>query len=104
VAGRGARAPDRRAHRDRAGPALKSEGAKEGKSMAIMDVSAAAVERAFAESGCPQMIHGHTHRPARHVHRVGGGTACAGCSPTGTSARATSRPRPRESERGTDLR
>ena len=50
---------------------LKSEGAKEGKAMAIMDVSAAAVERAFAESGCPQMIHGHTHRPARHVHRVG---------------------------------
>lgn len=50
----------------------KSEGAKEGKSMAIMDVSAAAVERAFAESGCVQMIHGHTHRPARHVHRVNG--------------------------------
>jgi UDP-2,3-diacylglucosamine hydrolase len=51
---------------------LKSEGAKQGKSMAIMDVATAAVERAFAESGCTQMIHGHTHRPARHVHNVGG--------------------------------
>jgi UDP-2,3-diacylglucosamine hydrolase len=51
---------------------LKSEGAKQGKAMAIMDVAPAAVERAFLESGCTQMIHGHTHRPARHVHRVGG--------------------------------
>jgi UDP-2,3-diacylglucosamine hydrolase len=50
----------------------KSEGAKQGKAMAIMDVTAEAVERAFAESGCELMIHGHTHRPARHVHRVGG--------------------------------
>ena len=49
-----------------------SEGAKLGKSMEIMDVNAAAVERAFADSGCKQMIHGHTHRPQRHVHRVGG--------------------------------
>ena len=51
---------------------LKSEGAKQGKPMAIMDVAPEAVESAFAESGCTQMIHGHTHRPARHVHRVGG--------------------------------
>jgi len=50
----------------------KSEGAKQGKAMAIMDVAPAAVERAFAESGCEVMIHGHTHRPARHVHRVDG--------------------------------
>jgi UDP-2,3-diacylglucosamine hydrolase len=50
----------------------KSEGAKQGKSMAIMDVAAEAVERAFAESGAALMIHGHTHRPARHVHRVAG--------------------------------
>jgi UDP-2,3-diacylglucosamine hydrolase len=51
---------------------LKSEGAKQGKAMAIMDVAPEAVERAFAESGCTLMIHGHTHRPARHVHVVGG--------------------------------
>lgn len=50
----------------------QSEGAKEGKAMQIMDVAPEAVERAFADSGCLQMIHGHTHRPARHVHRVGG--------------------------------
>jgi UDP-2,3-diacylglucosamine hydrolase len=50
----------------------KSEGAKQGKAMAIMDVAPEAVERAFAESGCGLMIHGHTHRPARHVHRVNG--------------------------------
>lgn len=50
----------------------KSEGAKQGKAMAIMDVAPEAVERAFAESGCTVMIHGHTHRPGRHVHRVDG--------------------------------
>lgn len=51
---------------------VKSEGAKQGKAMEIMDVAPEAVERAFAASGCLQMIHGHTHRPARHVHRVEG--------------------------------
>ena len=51
---------------------LKSEGAKQGKAMAIMDVAPEAVEHAFVDSGCTQMIHGHTHRPARHIHRVGG--------------------------------
>jgi UDP-2,3-diacylglucosamine hydrolase len=51
---------------------VKSEGAKQGKAMNIMDVAPAAVEKAFLDSGCTQMIHGHTHRPARHVHRVGG--------------------------------
>ena len=50
----------------------KSEGAKQGKPMAIMDVSPEAVERAFADSGAKVLIHGHTHRPARHVHQVRG--------------------------------
>ena len=50
----------------------KSEGAKQGKAMAIMDVAPEAVERAFADSGAQLLIHGHTHRPARHVHRVRG--------------------------------
>jgi UDP-2,3-diacylglucosamine hydrolase len=50
----------------------ESEDAKEAKPMDIMDVADAAVERAFADSGCDVMIHGHTHRPGRHVHRVGG--------------------------------
>ena len=51
---------------------IESEGAKQSSAMEIMDVASAAVERAFAESGCDLMIHGHTHRPARHVHDVGG--------------------------------
>jgi UDP-2,3-diacylglucosamine hydrolase len=50
----------------------KSEGAKQGKAMAIMDVAPEAVERAFGDSGCTLMIHGHTHRPGRHVHVVDG--------------------------------
>jgi UDP-2,3-diacylglucosamine hydrolase len=37
-----------------------------------MDVTPAAVDKAFADTGCKVMIHGHTHRPARHVHRVNG--------------------------------
>lgn len=51
---------------------LQSEGAKEGKAMAIMDVSPAAVERAFDESGATLMIHGHTHRPGRSTYTVKG--------------------------------
>lgn len=50
----------------------KSEGAKQGKSMGIMDVAEEAVSRAFLDSGCTVMIHGHTHRPARHRLSVGG--------------------------------
>lgn len=50
----------------------QSEGAKQGKATEIMDVAPAEVERAFAESGCTLMIHGHTHRPGRHVYRVDG--------------------------------
>jgi UDP-2,3-diacylglucosamine hydrolase len=50
----------------------QSEGAKQGKDMAIMDVAPAAVEEAFARSGAEVLIHGHTHRPALHVHTVGG--------------------------------
>ncbi|MEO5691630.1 MAG: UDP-2,3-diacylglucosamine diphosphatase [Usitatibacter sp.] len=50
----------------------KSEGAKQGKAMAIMDVAPDAVAKAFAQSGCTLMIHGHTHRPARHVATIDG--------------------------------
>ena len=34
----------------------------------IMDVNAGAIAQLFAESGCSLMIHGHTHRPARHEY------------------------------------
>jgi UDP-2,3-diacylglucosamine hydrolase len=50
----------------------KSESAKGGKSMEIMDVASGAVERAFLDCDCDLMIHGHTHRPARHDLVVGG--------------------------------
>jgi UDP-2,3-diacylglucosamine hydrolase len=38
----------------------------------IMDVNATAVAEAFRRHGCSRMIHGHTHRPAHHVHDVDG--------------------------------
>jgi UDP-2,3-diacylglucosamine hydrolase len=50
----------------------KSEAEKSVKPAAIMDVNDAAVRRAFADSGTLRMIHGHTHRPARHDYEVGG--------------------------------
>ncbi len=46
--------------------------AKEHKSGHIMDVNANAVSEAFRGHGCRRMIHGHTHRPARHVTLVDG--------------------------------
>ncbi|MGH8726746.1 MAG: UDP-2,3-diacylglucosamine diphosphatase [Burkholderiales bacterium] len=49
-----------------------SESAKSGKSEVIMDVSVETVEKVLRENGCPRLIHGHTHRPARHVHRIDG--------------------------------
>jgi len=54
------------------GMRVQSEGAKQAKAMEIMDVAPEAVEKAFADSGCDVLIHGHTHRPGRHVHRVAG--------------------------------
>ncbi|MEO7494620.1 MAG: UDP-2,3-diacylglucosamine diphosphatase [Massilia sp.] len=47
------------------------EGSREahaGKTMAIMDVTPAAVDALHAESGADIIIHGHTHRPALHQH------------------------------------
>ena len=39
---------------------------------AIMDVTPDAVADAFRAHGVRRMIHGHTHRPARHAHVVDG--------------------------------
>lgn len=50
--------------RSRRATALKPE--------AIMDVNANAVAEALREHGVSRLIHGHTHRPARHVHEVDG--------------------------------
>jgi len=50
----------------------QSEAAKELKTAEIMDVAPAAVEDVLRAHGYPRLIHGHTHRPARHVHVVDG--------------------------------
>lgn len=44
-------------------------------SMEIMDVNRKAVEDAFGRHGVSRMIHGHTHRPARHEVKLGDRTA-----------------------------
>ena len=49
-----------------------SESAKAGKPAAIMDVNADAVLRVLREHRICRLIHGHTHRPAQHVHAVDG--------------------------------
>lgn len=54
------------------GMRVESEHSKQAKSAEIMDVAPAAVESVLREFGYPRLIHGHTHRPARHVHQVDG--------------------------------
>lgn len=54
------------------GMRAQSEASKQQKSGAIMDVAPASVEALLREHGYPRLIHGHTHRPARHVHAVDG--------------------------------
>jgi len=54
------------------GMRAQSEASKQQKSGAIMDVAPAAVDALLREYGYPRLIHGHTHRPARHVHAVDG--------------------------------
>ncbi len=49
-----------------------SESAKADKSEMIMDVATTTVERTLRDFGYPRLIHGHTHRPARHLHEVDG--------------------------------
>jgi len=39
---------------------------------AILDVNAEAVEQAFRARGVTRIVHGHTHRPARHASLVDG--------------------------------
>jgi UDP-2,3-diacylglucosamine hydrolase len=52
----------------------QSESAKGAKTAGIMDVNAGAVHEALRRSGYPRLVHGHTHRPGRHVHEVDGHT------------------------------
>lgn len=42
------------------------------KSTDILDVTPGEVDALFRAHDCTRIIHGHTHRPARHVHTVAG--------------------------------
>lgn len=50
----------------------RSQEANREKPEEIMDVHPAAVEALLRAHGYPTLIHGHTHRPARHQHVVDG--------------------------------
>lgn len=52
----------------------KSRDNKALKPESIMDVAISTVEQTFRDHGATRMIHGHTHRPARHAHEVDGTT------------------------------
>ncbi|OGA49203.1 MAG: UDP-2,3-diacylglucosamine diphosphatase [Betaproteobacteria bacterium RIFCSPLOWO2_12_FULL_62_13] len=58
--------------RQMAGLRAASEEHKHEVTLDIMDVSVAAVDQTLRDFGYPRLIHGHTHRPARHVHVVDG--------------------------------
>lgn len=49
-----------------------SESAKAAKPAAIMDVNAEEVVRVLREQRAGRLIHGHTHRPAQHIHAIDG--------------------------------
>ncbi|MCC6534836.1 MAG: UDP-2,3-diacylglucosamine diphosphatase [Burkholderiales bacterium] len=49
-----------------------SQSSQKAKPDEIMDVAPRAVADAFRRYDCTRMIHGHTHRPARHEHVVDG--------------------------------
>jgi len=48
----------------------QSEQAKAGKHAEIMDVNDEAIRTAMHQAGVLRMIHGHTHRPARHTLQI----------------------------------
>ena len=55
-----------------AGLRAESAAEKNLKSEAIMDVTVETVEAQLRNHGYPRLIHGHTHRPALHEHKVDG--------------------------------
>jgi UDP-2,3-diacylglucosamine hydrolase len=48
----------------------QSDSAKSAKAEEIMDASESAIAQTFREKRVAVMIHGHTHRPAHHIHRI----------------------------------
>ena len=57
-------------HQQMRGMRVQSEASKSHKAADIMDVSPTAVEQVLREHDYPRLIHGHTHRPARHMHTL----------------------------------
>ena len=51
---------------------MQSRNEKSLKTMDIMDVNVAAVEDLLRQYHYPRLIHGHTHRPAKHLHQPDG--------------------------------
>ncbi|HAF44135.1 MAG: UDP-2,3-diacylglucosamine diphosphatase [Sideroxydans sp. GWF2_59_14] len=51
---------------------MQSRNEKQTKSMDIMDVNGDAVDALLRRYQYPRLIHGHTHRPARHLHQPDG--------------------------------
>ncbi|MDD5058536.1 MAG: UDP-2,3-diacylglucosamine diphosphatase [Sideroxydans sp.] len=52
----------------------QSEAQKRSKQMSLMDVNVDAVNDLLRQHRYPRLIHGHTHRPATHLHHVDGRT------------------------------
>jgi UDP-2,3-diacylglucosamine hydrolase len=52
----------------------QSESQKRSKEMSLMDVNADAVNDLLRQHRYPRLVHGHTHRPARHLHHLDGHT------------------------------
>jgi UDP-2,3-diacylglucosamine hydrolase len=52
----------------------QSHAANSNKAENIMDVTPTAIEAAIEHASADAMIHGHTHRPGIHNHRIGGRT------------------------------
>jgi len=50
----------------------ENEAEKSQKTETIMDVTDAAVVDVLRKFGYARLIHGHTHRPGRHIHEVDG--------------------------------
>lgn len=51
---------------------VQSEHSKRSKTLDIMDVSHKAVHELLRRHDFPRLIHGHTHRPAKHLHHLEG--------------------------------
>jgi len=51
---------------------IQSEAAKHGKKAEIMDVNSDAVTSLLRSHSYPTLVHGHTHRPARHTYLIDG--------------------------------